>query len=636
MSDRGHPHENELFGPPPNDEELGHQAGVVLLTSRPLANDTPWLGIPGHDVLLAELEHGVSHVLAKYASDENAERAARRSIYGVSRAPWQVLCDVNPNSVILEFGCGLGVASRVMAKRCRAVLGIDTHFDRLLLNAAVNREQGVSNVRLAYGTHKELRRVKNACVDGIVLDGVLPGIPEHDPGAPLAVQRAFLAECRRVLKPDGWLYLGVQNRWSFQRLFLGDPDDDSGLRYVGLMPRWLANVYRRARGRRSDGTWTYGPGAYRSLLASAGLPQRDLYATAVDYRGHSLLIPLPRVGRVDGAADHFGVVRRWKKRVVESPRFLGRFAPSLGIIAQTAASVPPWLEDLRLAGSSLQHIHTNTGGSSGNEQASIWYRTAGGALRIREVAFTEDGIRTLQRIASLRSSIPQLRATTQCLNDWRLFEHNGTCWVDRAFVGGQTLAKLPAGQRGEHMPGVCQALRQLSDIPIPQHLKPRGVRQLFDDYLGDGAGELPREMLDELRRLASQLDQTRRRRTSLMHGDCTPPNVIVDTAGATQFIDWEWSRVVTFSGFDILHLLWRGVAIPGATSPGREANYIAASLKDDDARHLFGEVHPHDSWPNSVFAFWLLRIAREARAGAPRHWLAQMGGEATRIIGGHA
>lgn len=90
-----------------------------------------------------------------------------------------------------------------------------------------------------------------------------------------AEQLRHLAELRRVLRPQGTLYLAVPNRWS-----LVEPH--YRLPFLSWLPAGLAGAYVRWAGR---GTWydcrPLGPYASRRLFRMAGLSWTDISAQAL-------------------------------------------------------------------------------------------------------------------------------------------------------------------------------------------------------------------------------------------------------------------------------------------------------------------------------------------------------------------
>jgi hypothetical protein len=104
----------------------------------------------------------------------------------------------------------------------------------------------------------------------------------------------------RILKPNGTLLIGIENRWGYNGAF--GSIDHSGLPYTNLMPRWMATWWLRRSTRehthtvlnskRQYRTYTYGARGYRKLLADSGFPATSMYWPDPDYNQPFSIIPL--------------------------------------------------------------------------------------------------------------------------------------------------------------------------------------------------------------------------------------------------------------------------------------------------------------------------------------------------------
>jgi len=114
---------------------------------------------------------------------------------------WQLLGDtpITENSVVLDVGCGIGGPAGWIAERNhpRRVIGLE-FCDFNIRNAHKVWSSSPASPSFIQGDAHKLP-LQSASVDVILnLESAL-----HYRNKP-----AFLAECRRVLKPDGWLCLG--------------------------------------------------------------------------------------------------------------------------------------------------------------------------------------------------------------------------------------------------------------------------------------------------------------------------------------------------------------------------------------------------------------------------------------------
>jgi SAM-dependent methyltransferase len=130
----------------------------------------------------------------------------------------RVNCLLKPLFVVLDFGCGRGAYRddpvgirrelRILKGKVRMVIGLDA-------DPAAAQNPFVDEFRLVRGDEWP---VQDSSVDLCVCDSVL----EH-----LGRPESFFAECRRVLRDEGYLCIRTANSWS----------------YVGLAGRLISNKF---------------------------------------------------------------------------------------------------------------------------------------------------------------------------------------------------------------------------------------------------------------------------------------------------------------------------------------------------------------------------------------------------------
>jgi SAM-dependent methyltransferase len=166
---------------------------------------------------------------------------ARRFTAGVLAAParsaasleaWEAQvapADRDPAGGLLEVGCGTAPMLLAAHRRFELLVGVDVAFRWLVLAKKRLAEAGVEAVLLCASA--EALPLRDGLFDRVVADSVLEVVRD---------QAATVAECRRVLRPGGALFVTTPNRFS-----LG-PDPHLGVWAGGLLPpSWLAAYARR-------------------------------------------------------------------------------------------------------------------------------------------------------------------------------------------------------------------------------------------------------------------------------------------------------------------------------------------------------------------------------------------------------
>jgi SAM-dependent methyltransferase/thiamine kinase-like enzyme len=595
--------------------------GITELTHAPSIVYDPWLDLSSREALRASLRKSVRFAIEAHTKGVHGRDATMANIYDLRRAAWQALCPLRRDSIVLDFGCGLGALSRSLARNCHAVVALDACYERLMVHGGVNRECGITNVAPVFGDAQSLSKFRPASFDGIVLNGVLEWLPEAIAGEPRAIQLDFLRACRRILKADGWLYLGIENRWGF-RYFLGRRDEHVNLLFSSLMPRWLADAYSKALRGRPYRTYTYGRRATESLLKEAGFESIRTYAPTPDYRHFELLLPLDADPRAAAVAARLGIGKRWKKRLVESPLFYRSFAPCLGMVASPKGSdVPLWCQEFNKGFGFLNHVYVKY------DQASFWYRSDDYSWRVRELSLSEEADDKLRRVARLAQFLRRLSDCPQALQQIELHGSQGFVWLDRPMVAGRLLAEMRPAEREQHWEEVFGMLRHIQGMGSHIDLRTQELAEVVADYAPNAKEALPTALYDLLSRLLAKLHQHFGNRKLLMHGDCSAKNIVITARGA-QLIDWEWYRVVNFPAYDILKLVWFSREDPKVPDFQRNHQVVDDYFRDDQARSCFHNVHPGEDWTTGVTVYWVLRIARSIgrfrHGGMPSDWISRM------------
>jgi ubiquinone/menaquinone biosynthesis C-methylase UbiE len=216
------------------------------------------------------------------------------------RASWAPMLGLNEKSVALDIGSGYGCITQSLSRFVGEVYSVEAVKERIDFTRERLLQEGVSNVRLVQASAADLPLADNS-FDLVVVNGVLEWVGEWDLTVdPRTVQINFLKKISRLLKDDGILLVGIENRigWSF---ILGE-QDHSGMPYTTLVPRALASWMLRLNSkphfrtelnpRKQYRTYTYSERGYRKLFADAGFAATSAYWADPGYNQPYCLVPL--------------------------------------------------------------------------------------------------------------------------------------------------------------------------------------------------------------------------------------------------------------------------------------------------------------------------------------------------------
>lgn len=191
--------------------------------------------------------------------------------------------DFGKTKICLDIGSGWGAISFYLANQFDEVWSLESVMERLKFQKIRADQEKVSNINFVRSDWLKLPFADNS-FDLVSVNGVLEWIGLSDYSKnPQELQTSFLKEVRRVLKPGGCVYVGIENRFAFF-YFLGALDH-SGIAYTSLLPRKIADAvvrkYRRTGRRYSEDkrianewpdyrTYTYSWIGYQKLLKKVG------------------------------------------------------------------------------------------------------------------------------------------------------------------------------------------------------------------------------------------------------------------------------------------------------------------------------------------------------------------------------
>ncbi len=219
-------------------------------------------------------------------------------IFGLGRSNFINQLDIDKESVCLDCGCGLGAHTFNMARDAKEVHSFDLSSKRLRFVEQRKEAEGQKNIFLYHSNFEHLP-FADGMFDVIIMNGVVEWLGEikrfEDPRED---QLAVLRKMRRLLKPGGRLYIGIENRYAAAYL---RGHDHNGLRLTNFYPRFLADWMTRWKKGKSYRTYTYGARGYRKLLRESGFTERPTFF--ITYPGYNS--PQYLIAHDDDAAVRF-------------------------------------------------------------------------------------------------------------------------------------------------------------------------------------------------------------------------------------------------------------------------------------------------------------------------------------------
>lgn len=135
--------------------------------------------------------------------------------------------NITKTDEVLEIGAGMGAVTGALARAAGKVDCIELSKRRSLVNANRNRE--LDNITIYVGNFQDIKLEKQ--YDVVTLIGVFE-YAQHYIEAENPYE-AFLGNIRKYLKPEGKLYIAIENKLGM-KYFSGCVEDHLGIPFVGI------------------------------------------------------------------------------------------------------------------------------------------------------------------------------------------------------------------------------------------------------------------------------------------------------------------------------------------------------------------------------------------------------------------
>lgn len=233
-----------------------------------------------------------------------------------SLADWHFNIPISKTDLVLDIGAGLGRHSIPLSRFAGKVFAVDNSVSRMRFLKRFVEHKKIDNIEVVVADIFNLPFKKNS-FDVIALNGVVEWLGKTNLFKdPRQAQVVAMGYCRELLRPGGYLYIGIENRFALSYL---KGYDHSGLRYTSYMPRILANTYCRLRGRGPYDTYTYSKSGYIKLLTDAGF-NKDSISFFLPYPGYNspkIVIPYERLNILRYVIQVMMSSGGWKKKLVK-------------------------------------------------------------------------------------------------------------------------------------------------------------------------------------------------------------------------------------------------------------------------------------------------------------------------------
>ena len=467
------------------------------------------------------------------------------------RAIGTLLGSVGPGTLALDYGSGWGTLTRVVSALGGAVVAVDATLESLVLSKLLSGREGEIYVK---GGRSLPLPFRENTFDTVMLNGVLEWLAEDNllelPAS--KVQRLYLTEFLRILKPGGRILVGIENRHS-GLYWAGRPEDHTALRFGAVLPRWAANLYSKRVRHKPYRTYTYTRRGYGRLFRIAGFEPPEFYVPWPRYRQSDFLLSEKTLRRVSHLiAPGSGSIRRrivrGLARLLQRLGWLIQFVPDYYIVARkpqkespeessphsllqsVAAEFGDTLEEVAVVASRAGVLHCS--GRSGVYKIPL---TDFARQRIGRELAALDALRSLPAAMPLQDFVPRGSAGIS-----GRFACYSRCDFDPVTTSAWTAKE---GRAADFL------RRSASDAVSTRLAETDLAKRLFTSAEHPWWTNVAGEALTTVIRTA----MGRHTPVGLVHGDFDADSILISRSGSFWVIDWCWFDLRSPKFLDPLH-----------------------------------------------------------------------------------
>ena len=258
------------------------------------------------DLYWSYIPRPLANQLVESAKTEGADSALEKVLTGVDykdflirmlderRGDFRFVLPTAPRGCILDLGSGWGANTLALSQQFQTVVAVDGTKENLRFSACRIRDAGRSNVHFVSCDPLETVQLpfREGVFDAVILSGVLEWIGTGSPdNSPRELQLRLLRQLKRLLKPNGCLYLGIENRY-YALYWFGKPDPHARFPFLSVLPRKLADLVSRLVKGKPYRTYIYSYRGLKKLLREAGYPKTEFYTPVPSYHEPRAVLPL--------------------------------------------------------------------------------------------------------------------------------------------------------------------------------------------------------------------------------------------------------------------------------------------------------------------------------------------------------
>lgn len=204
-----------------------------------------------------------------------------KNITNQNRSDFLFLLDIKKDMLALEIGAGWGQVAIPLSQFCNVVT-IDSNPEKIQIMKKIAKQENKNNMQFVVSDISD-KIFEHNQFDLIIFNSI-PEWLEHSRNTdPTTLLNDALCEAHNLLKPEGVLYIGIENKYGLKYL-LGEKNDHTDLSDHVYLKKEIAKSIFEAETDKKLKVLTYSKQEYEEMLMHAGFKDIKFFGDLPDYK----------------------------------------------------------------------------------------------------------------------------------------------------------------------------------------------------------------------------------------------------------------------------------------------------------------------------------------------------------------
>ncbi|RZD48223.1 MAG: hypothetical protein CXT78_01555 [Thaumarchaeota archaeon] len=226
-----------------------------------------------------------------------------KTITDSNRSDFLFLLDIKNDDLALDLGSGWGQISVPLSRFCN-VVSLEENLKKIEIIKEIANQENRNNIQYVAANISD-QIFENEQFNLIILNGVLELVGKFSNRVEdfFKIQQNTLQNAYNLLKPNGELYIGIENKYGLKYL-LGEKDDYNGLEDFTYLNDDTKNSLHHSILNQSMNSLIHGKKTYEKMLKNSGFENIKFFGSLPDYKIPRMMIDITDNSNIQFAQEN--------------------------------------------------------------------------------------------------------------------------------------------------------------------------------------------------------------------------------------------------------------------------------------------------------------------------------------------